>query len=223
MGAMEVVRLREGLWQWGCPHPASPERAEPEDMVWSTYVECDDATVVIDPVVPDDPDDAPRFWRALDRDVERRGLPVRVLLTCDRHVRSAADIAARYDAPVFGPDPAGVGGREPAALLGVGSPAVGITVMALDTAPTPEVAFRIGADVLVTGDAISVRDGRLVVAPTPARQLADGRQLDVTSPAHGVLDLLIPLPAIVLTGHGREDDSARIARFAASIQAAERR
>jgi glyoxylase-like metal-dependent hydrolase (beta-lactamase superfamily II) len=47
-------------------------------------------------------DDAARFWAALDHDVERRQLPVAVLLTQAAHSRNAGDVAARYDADVWG-------------------------------------------------------------------------------------------------------------------------
>jgi hypothetical protein len=55
--------------------------------------------VLIDPLVPDG-EERERFHRALDRDVERRGLPVVVLLTCEWHRRSADEVAARYGASI---------------------------------------------------------------------------------------------------------------------------
>ena len=66
---MEVERLRDGLWRWFC------------DGRTSIYVELADATALIDPAIPRDPVDAERFWRAFERDVARRGLPVAILLT----------------------------------------------------------------------------------------------------------------------------------------------
>jgi hypothetical protein len=54
-----------------------------------------------DPLVPDD--DEERFWAALDRDVERRALPVSVVLTQAAHSRNAGDAAARFGADVWGP------------------------------------------------------------------------------------------------------------------------
>ena len=41
-------------------------------------------------------EDRDRFYQALDRDVERAGLPVRILLTVDAHKRSWTDLAERY-------------------------------------------------------------------------------------------------------------------------------
>ena len=63
---MDVEQLAPGLWRWD----------------GSVYVETAEAIVLIDPVVP--ADEPERFWRALDRDVERCGVPVHVLLTSSR-------------------------------------------------------------------------------------------------------------------------------------------
>jgi hypothetical protein len=52
--------------------------------------------VLIDPLVP--PEDTERFWAALDRDVERNGGAVEILLTVFWHVRSTAEVQARYGA-----------------------------------------------------------------------------------------------------------------------------
>jgi glyoxylase-like metal-dependent hydrolase (beta-lactamase superfamily II) len=80
------------------------EREAPE--VGCVYYEADDATVLIDPLVPAGEED--EFLRHLDADVERRGRPVVVLLTAEWHRRSADELAARYDARIGGGLPAGV-------------------------------------------------------------------------------------------------------------------
>jgi hypothetical protein len=54
--------------------------------------------VLIDPLVP--PEDPGRFFEALDRDVDRAGHPVRILLTTASHRRSAGQLQARYDATI---------------------------------------------------------------------------------------------------------------------------
>jgi len=87
---MEVTRIADGLWRWRTYY------GEWRDEVGSTYVEADDAIVLIDPLVPEERDEAERFWRALDRDVERAGTPVHVLVTVFWHVRSAAAVVRRY-------------------------------------------------------------------------------------------------------------------------------
>jgi hypothetical protein len=60
---MPLAQLAPGIWRWND----------------SLYVERPDAVVLIDPVVPAGEEE--RFFRALDRDVERLGRPVVVLLT----------------------------------------------------------------------------------------------------------------------------------------------
>lgn len=87
---MEVTRIADGLWRW------STYYGEWRDQVGSVYVEADDAIVVVDPLVPEERDEAERFWRALDRDVERAGTRVHVLVTVFWHVRSAAAVVRRY-------------------------------------------------------------------------------------------------------------------------------
>lgn len=96
---MDVDELAPGLWRWTARHPDWTEDADWTPEVGCFYVEAPDATLVVDPLVPEE---AERFWTALDRDVERRGLPVAVLLTETAHSRSAGGVAARYGAGVWG-------------------------------------------------------------------------------------------------------------------------
>lgn len=97
---MTVDRLRAGLWRWTCRHPEwTPEEGGPDGWdpeVGCVYYEAPDAVVLIDPLVPGDGADRERFLRALDRDVERLGLPVAILLTTHWHERSAAELRDRY-------------------------------------------------------------------------------------------------------------------------------
>lgn len=106
---MRVREAATGLWWWTALHPAwTPADGGPdgwEQEVGCLYYEGPDAVVLIDPLVP--MEDRDRFFRALDRDVERAGLPVCVLVTVEDHRRSAADLAKRYDGTV-GEVPAGV-------------------------------------------------------------------------------------------------------------------
>lgn len=64
------------------------------------YLETEDAIVLIDPLVPEEPAEEQRFWRALDRDVQRAGVPVHVLVTVFWHTRSTARMIDRYGATV---------------------------------------------------------------------------------------------------------------------------
>ena len=99
---MTVSKVRDGLWRWVTPHPDwKPEFDRPDGwgrMVASVYAEFDDATVLIDPLVPADEEDRERFWGALDRDVSERSQAVLILVGCVDHGRSADEVAERYRA-----------------------------------------------------------------------------------------------------------------------------
>ena len=92
---MTVDELAPGLWRWTAPHPRWKESDDWEQVVGCLYYEAPEATVLIDPLVPAERD---RFYEALDRDVERRGLPVSILLTVPWHARSADELRERYEA-----------------------------------------------------------------------------------------------------------------------------
>lgn len=92
---MEVARIAPGLWRWTGWH------AEWKEEVGCVYCETGDGVVLIDPLVP--PEDAERFWRALDRDVARAGGRVHVLVTVFWHTRDTAALVERYGARVWAP------------------------------------------------------------------------------------------------------------------------
>jgi len=96
---MEVQELAGGLWRWTAPHPDWRPGDEWGREVGCVYYEAPDAVVLIDPLVPAGEDE--RFWRALDRDVERAGSPVHVMLTLSDHRRSAGEVAERYGAATW--------------------------------------------------------------------------------------------------------------------------
>ena len=76
---MNLTELAPGFAYWTAPHPEwEPDENWPEDVLCA-YYEAVDGTVLIDPLVPRGRED--EFWQFLDVAVERRGLPVRVLLT----------------------------------------------------------------------------------------------------------------------------------------------
>jgi hypothetical protein len=106
---MRVREVATGLWWWTALHPAwTPADGGPdgwEQEVGCVYYEGPGAVVLIDPLVP--MEDRDRFYRALDRDVERAGLSVSVLVTVDAHKRSSAELAERYGGKV-GERPKGV-------------------------------------------------------------------------------------------------------------------
>jgi hypothetical protein len=100
--------LRPGLLRWTAPHPGWEDSAEPESPAdWPRDVGCvlyeaPQATVFIDPLVPDE------LWPVLDARVERRGMPVHVLTTVRWHERSGPAVLERYSGstgPVEGVEP----------------------------------------------------------------------------------------------------------------------
>ncbi len=140
---MKVSELAPGLWRWTTPHPDWKEGDNWEQEVGCVYYEAAGATVLIDPLVPPERD---RFFEALDRDVERRGLPVAILLTSNWHERSAGELKERY-----GADDAPPAGVEPVLVL----PEIEETLWWL-----PEHRTLVAGDVIVGGpDGVSVCPG----------------------------------------------------------------
>jgi glyoxylase-like metal-dependent hydrolase (beta-lactamase superfamily II) len=108
---MDAEELRPGLWRWTASHPQWDHAEQWGPEVGSVYAELPGSVVVVDPLVPEDEEE--HFWEALDRDVERLGLPVHVLLTVHWHERSVATVLDRYKATLWRPEekgdlPAGV-------------------------------------------------------------------------------------------------------------------
>jgi len=130
---MNVSELAPGLWRWTAPHPDWKEGDDWEHEVGCVYYEAPGATVLIDPLLPPERD---RFFEALDRDVERRGLPVAVLLTVPWHERSADELLEHYAATDDAP-----AGIEPFAVAEVDE-----TLWWL-----PEHAALVAGDVLLGG------------------------------------------------------------------------
>lgn len=184
---MTVEEIVPGLWRWTAPHPEWQDGDDSERDVGCVYYEAPGATVLIDPLVPPERD---RFFEALDRDVERRGLPVAILLTVPWHVRSAAELVERYAATDEAP-----AGVEPFVV-----PEVDETLWWL-----PEHAALVAGDVLVSGPA------GLRVCPAS--------WLDERSSPTSVRDALCPLLDLpverVLVSHGTPvlaDGRAALAR-----------
>lgn len=83
-----MLEIGPGLWRWTAWHP------EWKEDVGCVYYEAAEAVVLLDPLVP--ADDSGPFWQALDRDVERAGVQVHVLVTIFWHARSSGEIVRRY-------------------------------------------------------------------------------------------------------------------------------
>jgi|GEM_PF-244936 len=108
---MDVRELAPGLWRWTAPHPAwKPEYDKaggwPKWVASVSYEpqagarhSSDLALVLFDPLAPPEGDpDSELFWRHLDEDVARVGLPVAILIGNEFHSRSAQAIHDRYRA-----------------------------------------------------------------------------------------------------------------------------
>ncbi|HEV8459500.1 MAG TPA: hypothetical protein VGQ38_02235 [Gaiellaceae bacterium] len=189
---MEALRIADGLWRWTAPHPNWenwPDHEREPREVGCVYYEADEATVLVDPLVPAGEEDD--FHRHLDADVERRGLPVVILLTAEWHRRSADELAKRYGARI--------GGAPPAA----------IEEIPIDGADERQVAYFIRPHAsLVVCEIFAVDvDGELRVAKSPALERPD--ELEAS------LDRIMELPVErLLVSHGEPvltDAKARMA------------
>jgi len=178
---VNVSRLHDGLWRWTGLHPGWRPGLGWEREVGCVYAELPDAILLVDPLVP--PEDAERFLRHLDADVERLGLPVSIVLTTGSHRRSADELAARYGAAVGGPEPEG---------------AVAYDLTAYDLGWRGERAWWLaGHCALVLGDAVR-GDGAGGVA------LADALLGDGAAGVRAVLRQLLELPVeTLLPAHGQ--------------------
>jgi hypothetical protein len=116
---MELQPIADGLWRWTAPHPdwTPGEEGSVDDWereVGSVLLELPDATVLFDPLVPDD------GWATLDRHVEQRGVPVVVLTTVGWHRRSRDEVLERYDGHDTRPPHTMPDGVETHRILGAG-------------------------------------------------------------------------------------------------------
>jgi hypothetical protein len=158
VGGLGVQEIERGLWLWSAAHPEWDPEPGPTtawiEEVGSVYCELPAAVLLIDPVVPADPADAARLWRALDRDVERLRRPVCVLVTVHWHRRGADAVIARYGA-LDGVVPDG------ARAIALGDP-IGETAYVL-----PQFRALAVGDVVLGGNAIEgdPRDGLRACPP----------------------------------------------------------
>jgi len=155
---VNLTELAPGFAYWMAPHPEwEPDENWPEDVL-CVYFEASDGTVLIDPLVPRGRED--EFWRFLDGAVERRGLPVRVLLTAPWHARDAAVVAARYDASIWAPPAAPWKGP---ALTTTAEIPSGVEALLPEGDENQALFFIPAAGSLVTGDVFSGTGGRFHV------------------------------------------------------------
>lgn len=209
---MRVDRIEDGLWRWTGLHPAWTPGDDWPQEVGCVYWEADDAVVLVDPLVP--PEDEERFWRALDRDVERLGRPVVVVLTAPWHLRSTEAVVMRYGATMW----AHPRGADRLART-IDAPVLPTGVEVLEVPPVAEgqvALFLTGPRALVTAEVLGGTPTGLRVRPSP--------RLDQHDRLVPFLRLLLELPVErVLPAHGepvvadgRDAVAAALAHYAPS-------
>ena len=186
---MNVLELAPGLWRWTAEHPDwSPELGGPEGWereVGSVYCETGGGVVLLDPLVPAEPGERERLWRALDRDVARTAT-VHVVLTCAWHRRSSDEIAGRYGGRVWAP--------------GDGTSALPPGVEAVAAALEDEVILWLPSHAaLVAGDTL-LGDGAGGIRLCPDSWLGDRDPAQVRAALRGRLAAWAP--RFVLPAHG---------------------
>ena len=192
---MDVLQIEPGLWRWTAWHE------EWKQEVGCVFLEAEGEVVLIDPLVP--PEDAERFWSALDRDVAKAGGRVHVLVTVFWHTRSTAEVAARYRARVWAPTGARAAvARRAGAVTDAfrpGDPLPG-GIEALATARRTEVVYwlpRHGA--VVAGDVL-LGDGKGGVRMCPESWLPKSvGHAELAASLRPLLDLPVER---VLVSHG---------------------
>jgi len=192
---MDVQQLADGLWRWTAPHPSAsdwPDWGPPvPPEVGCVYYEAPDAIVLIDPLLP--AAEEAQFLAHLDRDVERRGLPVSILLTAAWHGRSSGILRERYRA----------GDRIPDS----------VEVYPIEGAPEEQLAYFIRPHRTLVVAEIFVGDGRGGLALVLSPALEDRAALDRS------LRAIVELPVErVLVSHGEPvlEDGGRAIELALS-------
>ena len=100
-----IEEVRPGLKRWVAVHPEWNSEEDGLDESYragaSVLHDAANATVLIDPLVPED------LWPSLDAEVAANDEPVIVLTTISFHARSREEVARRYGAKLGG-EPEGV-------------------------------------------------------------------------------------------------------------------
>jgi len=207
-----VTRLAEGLWRWTTYYE------DWRNEVGCVYYEAADAIILIDPLVPSEPLEAARFWKALDRDVRRAGVPVHILLTVFWHARSAEEVVRRYDGRLHAASRARAAiERRTHAVTDVFRPGEELpgAVEALESGRATEVVYWIPAHrALVPGDVI-LGDGNGGLRLCPESWLPAGVG---HARLRSVLRPLLDLPVEhVLVSHGEPVTGRAATKLAAAL------
>jgi hypothetical protein len=238
---LEVKPIAPGLWRWSAPHPEwTPAKDRPDGwprMVGSIYFEAAPASpgsatgavVLIDPLAP--PAGSPEvvtFWSALDRDVERAGLPVAIIVANGYHARGALEFDRRY-AGKHGAwtyahaDAVARLGFQPTRLIQAGAGLLpGVEVHPIDGLDAGETAIFIRPHrALVFADAVlGAGGGRLAVAPASWAAAGEAAGQRYRERFRASLGRLLDLdPSIVLPSHGDPVLAGGRDAFAAALAA----
>lgn len=195
---MHVRELAPGFWRWTAFHPDWQPGASWPHEVGCVYLETAGSVILVDPLVPGEPEARETFLSHLDADVERNGKPVAILLTNSWHERSAGELAERYGATVWLQERAAAQLDTPVSNPFSAGDVLPGGVIAVDAQPADETLYWFPEQrALVPGDALLGNDdGGLRVSPDG---LDAASETDLKVALRGLLDLPVEL---VLVSHG---------------------
>jgi hypothetical protein len=161
--SVEIIDVSPGLWIWRMDHPAWSPHVHWEPGVTSTCVESGGEVVLLDPLAP--PEDATEVWERLDEIP-----PTVVVVLKPDHVRDVDLFVERYGARAYGPDMFYAGDAPKTELdwIGEGSELPGGLIALYDGRGRNETPVWLPEQrAIVFADALTERDGHLVVWGTP--------------------------------------------------------
>ncbi len=161
--SVEIIDVAPGLWIWRRDHPAWAPHVHWEPGVTSTCVESGGEVALLDPLAP--PEDATDVWKRLDESP-----PTVVVVLKPDHVRDVDLFVERYGARAYGPDMFFAGDAPKTELdwIGEGSELPGGLVALYDGRGRNETPMWLPEQrTIVFADALTERDGQLVVWGTP--------------------------------------------------------
>jgi hypothetical protein len=159
----EIVDVAPGLWVWRVDHPDWAPHVSWEPQVTSTVVESGGEVAVIDGLAP--PEEAAEIWDRLDAKP-----PTIVVVLKPDHVRDVDLFVRRYGARAFGPDVFFAGDAPETELdwFAEGMELPGGLVGLYDGRGRNETPLWLPEQrAIVFADALTERDGELVVWGTP--------------------------------------------------------
>jgi hypothetical protein len=199
-------RLAKRLWRWTARHPEWHPGEFGAEVV-SFAARAGDDLLLIDPLLPEDEDEAATVLDTLDSKVRDR---VAILITIPYHVRSSEALWRRYrkDAKtrIYG-HPAAAKRLENAKAFRVMEPGVplpsGVTAHQIGNPRRHEMPLHLPShDAIVFGDAVAETDGRLVV--WAAKKVDAKVERFYRERFNPTLEPLLELPFdAVLVTHGR--------------------